>query len=82
MDPYNGLLALMLESRSKGGPQLRLGTVAQTNPLMVKIAGVELPASSLRVSSLPAPYVADDQVLMVTEDDQVFYILMKVVKAV
>lgn len=61
--------------------RLRLGTVSRTGPLQVTVAGVPMPASVLRVSP-QLELTAGDSVLMLTENDQIFYIVMKVVSAV
>lgn len=119
-NPYSRMVALMRKQRGEietdtpagssqvaaGAVRMRLGTVTDVSPLTVSIAGVSMPASTLRVNgrlakgAASAVYIAGsdqsfgasvtqvtlalnvgDQVLMLTADDQVFYIVMKVVAA-
>ena len=110
-NPYSRLVAAMREipGRSQGGTGLhiRLGTVQSCTPLVVRTAGIDLPASALKINErltagsktkqkiVTATSVLDnaevtqlsldleegDRVLLLTEDDQMFYIVMKVVSA-
>ena len=78
--------------------RMRLGTVRQQQPVRVRVMGLDLPTEVFRINEhltvgaelsggIPAQHMkidleAGDQVLLLTEDDQMFYIVMKVVMAV
>lgn len=82
-NPYSEILGVFRD-QVKGEAQtlrLRQGVVKHTRPLSVSVAGATLPASSFRVNA-DSLLSAGDTVLLLTEDDQIFYILMKVVNAV
>ena len=62
--------------------KMRLGTVTNKTPLQTEVAGVAMPASALRLNAqLAAALNVGDRVLLLTEDDQLFFIIMKVVAA-
>ena len=82
-DPYARMAELMRGvggQSGAGGVRLYQGTVAQTEPLEVSTAGLRLPAGALRLCS-GLSLEAEDPVLLLTEDDQIFYIIAKVVDA-
>ena len=83
-DPYARIVSVMREETGEGsgaGPvRLRLGNVALGEPLEVIVAGTRQPAGALRLGA-GLELEAGDPVLLLTEDDQTFYILMRVVKA-
>ena len=59
----------------------------QGNPNLGRVTGGKLTSNDLEVDKateeqLELDLDVDDQVLLLTEDDQLFYVLMKVVKAV
>lgn len=80
-NPYARMAALMRPESGGSGVKMRLGTVTQREPLEVVVAGIRLPKETLRVNC-QLELDARDTVLLLTEDDQIFYILMKVVDAV
>ena len=107
-NPYSRLAAAMRELTPKNtGVRMRLGTVNVCTPLAVRVAGIDLPASALRINerltkgsktrmNIVTPTLSlnnaeatqleldleeGDTVLLLTEDDQIFYVVMKVVNA-
>lgn len=83
-DPYAALVALMREQGAGDAPVgLRLGRVACAAPLAVQVAGTVQPPAALRpAAGLAQELAAGDEVLLLTQDDQIYYIVMKVVPAV
>lgn len=85
-DPYAAMVAMMHEQgadrESASVPRMRLGRVTGAAPLRVRVAGTEQPAGALRLDPrLEVPLAAGDEVLLLTWDDQTFYIVMKAVRA-
>ena len=107
-NPYNAILAaLRTPDESNNSPRLRMGIVKNGSPLVITVAGINLPAAAFRinaqigkgtstnveivpksggilaheavVTTTEIGLAAGDQVLLLTEDDQLFYILAKVV---
>ena len=80
-NPYARMAALIRGGDGAQRVRMYLGTVAKKMPLEVNLGGVRLPAETLRQNASLNLDVGDT-VLLITEDDQVCYILMKVVNAV
>lgn len=80
-NPYARMAALMRGGVGAQGVRMYRGNVVQTQPLSVAAGGVRLPAEALKRGA-QLHLDPGDTVLLLTEDDQVFYIIMKVVDAV
>lgn len=87
-DPYAAMVALMREQGAGDGGtdgpvRMRLGRVVGNAPLAVRTAGAVMPPAALRLNAaLSGELAAGDDVLLLTQDDQIYYIVMKVVSAV
>lgn len=79
-DPYARMAELMRGGDSAQGARMYLGTVARGTPLEVILGGIRLPKEALRVGA-GLSLAEKDSVLLLTEDDQVFYVVMKVVES-
>lgn len=91
-DPYAAMVALMREQGAGSDNtdglgaapvRMRLGRVVGNAPLAVRTAGAVMPPAALRLNAaLSGELSAGDDVLLFTQDDQIYYIVMKVVAAV
>ncbi len=86
MDGVNELLKVMQEGKKQSGGQtgLMMGTIRQVapDPLKLYTNGMEHEHEDLWLADgLQSKLQADDTVLIYTPDAQVYYILVKVVKA-
>lgn len=80
-NPYSAFAAAFAP-REQGG--FFVGTVTSAEPLQVDVGGISVSGGSLWVNEalgkLPELALkAGDQVVLLSEDDQVFYLLCKVV---
>lgn len=80
-NPYARMAELMQGGDSAPGVKMYLGTVARRAPLEVIVAGTPQPAEALRRNAA-LNLEAGDAVLALTENDQIFYIICKVVGTV
>ena len=89
-NPYSALLRALRPDRNGKRLGMRLGTVTSAAPLSVRVAGLDLPESAFRVTvathyvqvaAAKPEFAAGEKLLLLTEDDQTFYIMAKVVDA-
>lgn len=91
MDGYERLYAIMRSAAQEGSPCApvwpRLGSVLSTAPLKVDVGGTTqeagrfyIPVRMLDSNHRLTGLRAGDQVLLLTDDDQTFYLLDKVVQ--
>ena len=84
-NPYSRMVSVMqADAGAADDPaKLRVGTVARREPLEIVVAGLNQPAEALKINrNLRNSLETGDTVLLLTEDDQLFYVLMKVVDAI
>lgn len=78
MDGYQKMFELMRRASREGQPEglrLRLGRVVSAAPLRVNVGGQEQEADRF---TLTVNVTSGDSVLLLTEDDQTFYLIGRV----
>lgn len=83
-DPFARIFEALLPAPNGGQMLMRIGKVTQQAPLEISVAGVLQPAGALWVNSQLSGSSAPkkgDILLLVTADDQTYYVICKVVRA-
>lgn len=75
-NPYSKIMEMAQPQNA--GLIMRRGTVRSISPLVIDVAGITISGDELYVNS-DILFAHGDTVIMLTEDDQTFYVLCKVV---
>jgi hypothetical protein len=73
-DPYAKIVEMMAEGQSASPCRVLVGRVSGVEPLFVSVGGLALPSACLKAAR-GLELAAGDQVVMLTEDQQIFYVL-------
>lgn len=81
-NPYARALELIQHETGAEPIRIRLGTVVKLSPFIVRVGGLELPSSEFRMDKrLSGALKAGSRLLLLTEDDQIYYIICEVINA-
>ncbi len=78
---YSAMRAAGAQAAAEGAVRLRLGEILSVSPLKLDVAGTVQEAERVRLTRAGTGLEPGNMVLLLTDDDQTFYLIDKVVQA-